>query len=89
MTELKTLKDATGCKFSRPREGLIQEGGDCRLCGTNHTFTEEWLRQEAIRWVKFYEGRVIQENQALAVVAYEAKKLVLMKFFNLTEEDLQ
>ena len=71
MTELKTLKDLMN--YEKIEGNTIDEIGIHRL----NLIDSEELKQEAIKWVKFYEDR-------------ERIKFELFRdFFNLTEVDIK
>ena len=66
MTNLKTLKDIE-------KETTYQT--------INGKIIFDRLKQEAIKWVKYYRTKKYKIH---SIIAYE-----FMNFFNLTEEDLQ
>ena len=68
MTELKTLKDL---KYS-------SHCSKCRII----TIDPEELKQEAIKWVKFLDTKIITSGSPMW-------RSEFMDFFNLTEEDLR
>lgn len=70
--KLKTLKDITFI--------CCQESEDCPECHP----TKEEIREEAIKWYKYYK----KDDEEIGVVA-QVIRMWIVKFFNLTEEDLE
>jgi hypothetical protein len=82
MTELKTLKDL------KWRSEMLKEHFEIVKLPEVLEFKNEWfvnegkLKQEAIKWVKFYSKDTEDENAQFI-------RMWIWKFFNLTEEDLK
>ncbi len=78
MTKLKTLKDIEIEGEEYPEESDMMDRNQ--------------IKQEAIKWVKYSESRekvYLEEfNQSMAL-SHRTTILWIMKFFNITEEDLQ
>ena len=93
--ELKTLKDF----FCGNRKGL--EGSRCENCDYNHTVTEEYLKQEAIKWVRELEIEIEQIKKIPEVYLEFRKNPILIRgevshtirwikhFFNIRGGDLK
>ena len=70
------------------------EGSMCD-CGKNHTFTEEFVIQKAVEWVKDIEGKPINEICAIVGMGEDSEikpehfTALLKKFIGLTEEDFK
>ena len=61
------------------------EESACFNCGNSHTITEELLKQEAIKWIKFKWQQEIYTD-----LGFEERNAVrdwIKHFFNITEED--
>jgi len=80
MKTLKTLKDIY--------EEEIKEGSVEKVLG--QTFFKNKLKQEAIKWIKYCTYKANQKfADDLDIKFWVAKRVGLMEFFNLTEEDLK
>ncbi len=47
------------------------------------------IKEEAIKWVKFYKKRLKEVNSILLKAYYQGKFEATMKLHNITEEDLK
>jgi hypothetical protein len=76
-TELKTLKDIEHNKIMI--DETIRNG---KVIDHELFISQKLLKQEAIKWVKFYSKDLEDENAQFI-------RMWIWKFFNLTEEDLK
>lgn len=74
MTELKTLKDIEVSGFQLGHEKIV--------CVND-------LKQEAIKWYKYLDEQVTSYTEETDIIQIVGAHDFIMKFFDLTEEDLQ
>ena len=101
MIELKTLKDFTSKEeirdfwfsigIGRTKKNSINLGDVKETCG----LFSNVLKDEAIKWVKFYEERrkhfekETGDKYCHSCIIFHRLSQEFMRFFNITEEDLK
>lgn len=76
MTDLKTLKDLE-------TKGILAVGEHDRA------ISEYDLRQEAIKWIKYFNERKIKSICGTCSDWHQCSAKQFINFFNITEEDLK
>ena len=85
MTELKTLKDL---EFETMVFDNREDEENTDADSMNIVEVEE-IKQEAIKWVKFWSNTRLKSKSKSDIHRLEHKIDAFTNFFNLTEEDLQ